>query len=186
MAKATPQMSATPRKAAKPAAPPAAIRAKPAKAKAAPAKSAVPKAAAAKTPAPKSPAPKATAKSGPAKPAPAKSTAKATPARTTVKAQPAATVAVKKEPPAAPAPVVAAPPAKSKPAKASKAKAVAVEPEPVVYVSAFAVGETVSHKTFGPGRVAGIDGERLLIEFKGVGTKMIIDSFVQPAGGKKR
>lgn len=109
----------------------------------------------------------------PAKPAPRstpapKAKADAAPK---VKAQAAAArAAVKKEP---------APKSKSK-AKAPPAPPPV--PEPVV--SAFTVGEAVSHKTFGAGKVTEIDGERLTIEFPKIGTKMIIDSFVQTA--KKR
>jgi hypothetical protein len=105
--------------------------------------------------------------------------------KTTVKAQPAATAAVKKAQPA-PAPVKAAPPA-AKAAKVTKprtVKAVVVPPPPPPFVSSFEVGEAVSHKTFGGGKVTEIDGERLTIDFAKIGTKVIIDSFIQSA--KKR
>ena len=44
----------------------------------------------------------------------------------------------------------------------------------------FRTGDEVKHKVFGPGRVVGVDGIQLQIAFKSLGTKTIIDSFVQP------
>lgn len=48
----------------------------------------------------------------------------------------------------------------------------------------FSVGRRVMHRIFGPGTILSIDGEKLEIKFKAVGTKWIIDSFVTPAKPK--
>ena len=112
--------------------------------------------------------------------APAKPAPRSTPAPK-AKADAAPKVKVKAQAAVARAAVNKEPAVKSK----SKAKAPpAPPPPPEPVVSAFTVGEAVSHKTFGAGKVTEIDGERLTIEFPKIGTKMIIDSFVQTA--KKR
>ncbi|WP_425249378.1 DUF3553 domain-containing protein [Enterobacter hormaechei] len=38
----------------------------------------------------------------------------------------------------------------------------------------------VFHTKFGPGTVAGIDGNKLTVDFDKAGRKMVLDSFVQP------
>ena len=45
--------------------------------------------------------------------------------------------------------------------------------------SAYAVGDTVVHLKFGNGRVAAIEGNKLTIDFDGVGRKKVIESFVK-------
>jgi len=45
--------------------------------------------------------------------------------------------------------------------------------------SAYAVGDTVTHLKFGNGRVAAIEGNKLTIDFDGVGRKKVIESFVK-------
>ncbi len=45
--------------------------------------------------------------------------------------------------------------------------------------SAYAVGDTVIHLKFGNGRVAAIEGNKLTIDFDGVGRKKVIESFVK-------
>jgi hypothetical protein len=44
----------------------------------------------------------------------------------------------------------------------------------------FKIGGKVSHRVFGNGVIDAIDGEKLRIDFKKVGTKWIIDAFVKP------
>ncbi|MCE4224425.1 UvrD-helicase domain-containing protein [Methylobacterium sp. C25] len=46
--------------------------------------------------------------------------------------------------------------------------------------SAFQGGDRVFHTKFGPGTVAGIDGNKLTVDFDKAGRKMVLDSFVQP------
>ena len=46
----------------------------------------------------------------------------------------------------------------------------------------FAMGERVFHQKFGPGVVAGIDGNKLTVDFDKAGRKMVLDSFMQKAG----
>ncbi len=46
--------------------------------------------------------------------------------------------------------------------------------------SAFQGGQRVFHTKFGPGTVAGIDGNKLTVDFDKAGRKMVLDSFVQP------
>ena len=48
--------------------------------------------------------------------------------------------------------------------------------------SAFAIGARVFHQKFGPGTVAGVDGNKLTVDFDKAGRKMVLDSFVQGAG----
>ncbi len=45
--------------------------------------------------------------------------------------------------------------------------------------SAFAVGDSVVHLKFGNGKVAAIEGNKLTIDFEGVGRKKVIESFVK-------
>ncbi len=56
---------------------------------------------------------------------------------------------------------------------------VAATATPVPYVSAFAVGDNISHPQFGAGTVTEVDGEKLTIDFANRGTKQIIDYYVQ-------
>ena len=48
--------------------------------------------------------------------------------------------------------------------------------------SAFAVGARVFHIKFGPGTVAGVDGNKLTVDFDKAGRKMVLDSFLERAG----
>ena len=104
-------------------------------------------------------------------------------ATTTKKAAPAAKAA---KPAAKTAPKPAAAKAGAKPAaktaKAPRAKKVpAPPPEPIPYVSAYEVGNKVSHPMFGDGKVTAIDDEQLSIAFSG-GDKVVLDSFVKKTG----
>ena len=45
--------------------------------------------------------------------------------------------------------------------------------------SAYAVGDSVVHLKFGNGKVAAIEGNKLTIDFDGVGRKKVIESFVK-------
>ena len=47
--------------------------------------------------------------------------------------------------------------------------------------SAFAVEMRVFHTKFGPGTVAGVDGNKLTVDFDKAGRKMVLDSFIQAA-----
>ena len=47
-------------------------------------------------------------------------------------------------------------------------------------VSAFSDGMRVFHTKFGPGTVAGVDGNKLTVDFDKAGRKMVLDSFIQP------
>jgi hypothetical protein len=47
------------------------------------------------------------------------------------------------------------------------------------YVSAFAIGDHVSHLQFGEGTVTEIDGRTLTIDFANRGTKQIVDDYVR-------
>jgi sRNA-binding protein len=67
------------------------------------------------------------------------------------------------------------------PAK-SRAKKVVEPPPPVVYVSAYSVGNKVTHPSFGDGKVLSIDRDQLTIQF-GKDQKVILDGFVK-AGSK--
>lgn len=104
-------------------------------------------------------------------------------ATTTKKAAPAAKTA---KPAAKPASKPAAAKAGAKPAakaaKAPRAKKVpAPPPEPIPYVSAYEIGNKVTHPMFGDGKVTAIDDEQLSIAFSG-GDKVVLDSFVKKAG----
>ncbi|WP_238298276.1 ATP-dependent helicase [Methylobacterium soli] len=46
--------------------------------------------------------------------------------------------------------------------------------------SAFLGGMRVFHTKFGPGTVAGVDGNKLTVDFDKAGRKMVLDSFLQP------
>jgi DNA helicase-2/ATP-dependent DNA helicase PcrA len=46
----------------------------------------------------------------------------------------------------------------------------------------FVEGERVFHQKFGPGVVAGVDGNKLTVDFDKAGRKMVLDSFMQRAG----
>ncbi len=102
-------------------------------------------------------------------------------ATTTKKAAPAAKAA---KPAAKTATKPAAAKAGAKPAakKAPRAKKVpAPPPEPIPYVSAYEVGNKVTHPIFGDGKVTAIADEQLSIAFTG-GDKVVLDSFVKKAG----
>jgi len=62
--------------------------------------------------------------------------------------------------------------------KAERAKKVVVAPVQVEYVSPFAVGNRVTHTSFGDGEVAEVAKNQLSIRFDDAGTKVILDSFV--------
>ena len=68
------------------------------------------------------------------------------------------------------------------PAKPRAKKAEAAPPPPVVYVSAYVVGNRVTHPTFGDGKVVSIDRDQLTIKFASA-EKVILESFVK-AGPK--
>ncbi len=102
-------------------------------------------------------------------------------ATSTKKAAPAAKAA---KPAAKPASKPAAAKSGAKPAakKAPRAKKVpAPPPEPIPYVSAYEVGNKVSHPMFGDGKVTAIADEQLSIAFTG-GDKVVLDSFVKKSG----
>ena len=73
------------------------------------------------------------------------------------------------------------PPA-STPAKPVRVKKVAVVAPPVVveHVSAYSVGNRVSHPTFGDGKVTAITRDQLSIKFEN-SEKVILESFVKLA-----
>jgi DNA helicase-2/ATP-dependent DNA helicase PcrA len=48
--------------------------------------------------------------------------------------------------------------------------------------SAYVSGARVFHQKFGPGTVAGVDGNKLTVDFDKAGRKMVLDSFLQGAG----
>ncbi len=45
--------------------------------------------------------------------------------------------------------------------------------------SAFAVGDRIFHTKFGPGSVAGVDGNKITVDFDKAGRKMVLDSFLE-------
>ncbi|MEG9528761.1 MAG: DUF3553 domain-containing protein, partial [Hyphomicrobiales bacterium] len=45
--------------------------------------------------------------------------------------------------------------------------------------SAFEMGQRVFHTKFGPGTIAGVDGNKLTVDFDKAGRKMVLDSFIQ-------
>ena len=70
----------------------------------------------------------------------------------------------------------------AKPAKAaSKKKVAAAPPPPVVHVSAYSVGNKVTHPVFGDGKVLAIDRDQLSIQFA-TSEKVVLESFVKSAG----
>ncbi len=72
--------------------------------------------------------------------------------------------------------------AAGKTAAKPRAKKVVEPPPPVVYVSAYTVGNKVTHPSFGDGKVLSIDRDQLTIQF-GKDEKVILDGFVK-AGSK--
>jgi hypothetical protein len=64
--------------------------------------------------------------------------------------------------------------------KVTRAKKVAEVPAEVEYVSPFAVGNRVTHTSFGNGEVEEVSKNQLSIRFDNVGAKVILDSFVAP------
>jgi hypothetical protein len=50
---------------------------------------------------------------------------------------------------------------------------------PIAYVSAYAIGDHISHPQFGDGTVTEIDDAKLTIAFARRGTKQIIDDYVE-------
>jgi hypothetical protein len=71
--------------------------------------------------------------------------------------------------------------------RAGKRARAPVKPKPnlpavapyIPYVSAFAIGDHVSHLQFGEGTVTEIDGRKLTIDFANRGTKQIVDDYVR-------
>ena len=45
--------------------------------------------------------------------------------------------------------------------------------------SSYAAGERVFHQKFGYGKITGIDGNKLTIDFDKAGSKRVLDSFVE-------
>ncbi len=85
---------------------------------------------------------------------------------------------------AKPEPKATAKPAAKAAAKApakSRAKKVVEPPPPVVYVSAYSVGNKVTHPSFGDGKVMSIDRDQLTIQFA-KDEKVILDGFVKASG----
>jgi hypothetical protein len=86
---------------------------------------------------------------------------------------------------------VLSPPAPGNPKKAKALdqglkparRRVGAKPAPVTahipYVSAFAIGDHISHPQFGDGTVTEIDDAKLTIAFASRGTKQIIDYYVK-------
>ncbi|MET0407260.1 MAG: hypothetical protein ABW006_02705 [Hyphomicrobium sp.] len=62
--------------------------------------------------------------------------------------------------------------------KVSRPKKVAAAPVEIEYVSPFAVGNRITHASFGNGEVAEVSKNQLSIQFETVGNKVILDSFV--------
>jgi DNA helicase-2/ATP-dependent DNA helicase PcrA len=62
--------------------------------------------------------------------------------------------------------------------KVTRPKKVAAAPVEVEYVSPFAVGNRVTHSSFGDGEIAEITKNQLAIRFDNAGSKVILDSFV--------
>ena len=73
-------------------------------------------------------------------------------------------------------------PAPVGPPKVTRAKKVVavVVPEPVVHVSAFSVGNRVTHPSFGEGKVTAIVRDQLSIKFA-TSEKVVLESFVKMA-----
>ena len=101
-------------------------------------------------------------------------TAKKKPAAAAKAAKPAAKASAK------PTAKSAAPKTTGKaPAKSKSKKVPAAPPPPVVHVSAYSVGNRVTHPSFGDGKVMSIDRDQLTIQF-GKDEKVILESFVKP------
>jgi hypothetical protein len=60
-----------------------------------------------------------------------------------------------------------------------KLSATAIPPAPPLPRPPFAVDERVTHRTFGPGVVVAVADAKLEINFKAVGVKWVLDSFVK-------
>ena len=101
-------------------------------------------------------------------------TAKKKPAAAAKAAKPAAKASAKPAAKSAAAKTTGKAPAKSK----SK-KVPAAPPPPVVHVSAYSVGNRVTHPSFGDGKVMSIDRDQQTIQF-GKYEKVILESFVKP------
>jgi DNA helicase-2/ATP-dependent DNA helicase PcrA len=65
----------------------------------------------------------------------------------------------------------------AKPKVVRPKKVVAAAPE-IEYVSPFAVGNRVTHSSFGDGEVTDVSKNQLAIRFENAGEKVILDSFV--------
>ena len=65
-----------------------------------------------------------------------------------------------------------------------KPQSAAVNPD-ASYVSAFAIGDHITHAQFGEGTVTEIDDAKLTIKFASRGTKQIIDRYVQRPKGPR-
>jgi PcrA/UvrD tudor domain len=70
-------------------------------------------------------------------------------------------------------------------ATGERARLPAVAPY-IPYLSAFAIGDHVSHLQFGEGTVTEIDGRKLTIDFANRGTKQIVDDYVKRRKERKR
>jgi hypothetical protein len=132
---------------------------------------------------------KATAAKSGAKPAPktAASTAAKPASKTSAEkaaAKPAAKPAPKIDAAAKTSPKVAATAKATKTGAApkSRGKKAEIPPPPPPYVSAFVVGNKVTHTTFGEGKVLAVDGDQLTIKFASA-EKVILDAFIK-AGPK--
>jgi hypothetical protein len=81
----------------------------------------------------------------------------------------------------APAPKAASKAAAKTTTKSAAKKKPAAPPPPVVHVSAYSVGNRVSHPVFGEGKVTAIDRDQLSIQFAN-SEKVVLESFVKSAG----
>ena len=68
----------------------------------------------------------------------------------------------------------------SSPAKITLCSPATVPPRKEEPSHGLRVGLAVFHTKFGPGTVAGVDGNKLTVDFDKAGRKMVLDSFVQP------
>jgi DNA helicase-2/ATP-dependent DNA helicase PcrA len=64
-----------------------------------------------------------------------------------------------------------------KPAIEGEGRLVATS-DPGATASAYTRGDRVFHQKFGPGRVSGVEGNKLTVEFDHAGEKRVLDSFV--------
>jgi hypothetical protein len=62
--------------------------------------------------------------------------------------------------------------------KVTRSKKVVEAPAEIEYVSPFAVGNRITHASFGDGEVAEVSKNQLSIRFDDAGAKVILDSFV--------